>query len=68
MEIRRLTEWDVYVQRTQKMGRDLGYLHMPGSLICEHGYEAGKDCETCFNIWVKTKDKFIDENNTPTTL
>ncbi len=25
--------------------------YMPGSAICEHGYEAGKDCDVCYARW-----------------
>lgn len=24
---------------------------MPGSAICEHGYEDGKDCDVCYARW-----------------
>ena len=55
------TKWDEYVETTYKTGRELGIKYMPGSQFCSHGYEAGKDCDICFAIWVKMKDTFIYE-------
>ena len=29
-----------------------------GSLMCRHGFEAGKDCEICYNEWKRKNDLY----------
>jgi len=53
------TGWQRYFE-VYKTGRERGQTYMPGSLFCPHGFEAGKECDICYEEWLKENNEKSD--------